>query len=154
MGRTCDQRWQVCALVRPSIFGRPNDRSGPLDAGVWRRVRERCRRESRTSWRFGLVNAGIAGGLWLVAGFIAIGMDGDIWSVLMPGIYASIATCIAMAAFRTPWFEPAYSVAKALVAEGYCAQCGYRIAEIAPEADQCRVCPECGAAWRVPSAPG
>lgn len=29
-----------------------------------------------------------------------------------------------------------------------CASCGYRLREVEPEADGCRVCPECGGAWR------
>ena len=33
--------------------------------------------------------------------------------------------------------------------EGHCPACGYGLAEIEPEADGCRVCPECGAAWRL-----
>ena len=33
--------------------------------------------------------------------------------------------------------------------EGYCPACGYAVAEFEPEADDCRVCPECGAAWRL-----
>ncbi|MEO1278047.1 MAG: hypothetical protein AAFV77_03730 [Planctomycetota bacterium] len=32
---------------------------------------------------------------------------------------------------------------------GLCPGCGYSIAELQPEADGCRVCPECGAAWRL-----
>jgi hypothetical protein len=32
---------------------------------------------------------------------------------------------------------------------GHCAACGYPLLEIEPEADGCRVCPECGAAWRA-----
>ncbi|MEO1278049.1 MAG: hypothetical protein AAFV77_03740 [Planctomycetota bacterium] len=32
---------------------------------------------------------------------------------------------------------------------GLCLACGYCITQIEPEADGCRVCPECGAAWRM-----
>ncbi len=33
--------------------------------------------------------------------------------------------------------------------QGRCPACGTVIAELDPEADGCRVCPECGAAWRI-----
>ena len=33
---------------------------------------------------------------------------------------------------------------------GLCAACAYRIDEVVPEQDGCTVCPECGAAWRMP----
>ena len=32
-----------------------------------------------------------------------------------------------------------------------CPSCGYRLADLPVQADGCTVCPECGAAWRVPS---
>lgn len=32
-----------------------------------------------------------------------------------------------------------------------CAACGVRLAEFDPESDGCTVCPECGAAWRLPA---
>jgi hypothetical protein len=35
-----------------------------------------------------------------------------------------------------------------LLAMGRCASCGYRLGEVAVEGDGCRVCPECGGAWR------
>ncbi len=38
--------------------------------------------------------------------------------------------------------------------EGHCPACGYGLAEIEPEADGCRVCPECGAAWAMDAATG
>jgi len=31
---------------------------------------------------------------------------------------------------------------------GQCLACGYSIAGLEPQDDGCRVCPECGAAWR------
>jgi hypothetical protein len=32
---------------------------------------------------------------------------------------------------------------------GLCAACGYDLIGQEPEEDGCRVCPECGAAWRI-----
>lgn len=34
-------------------------------------------------------------------------------------------------------------------ARGRCLACGYAIAGIEPEEDGCRVCPECGSAWKL-----
>lgn len=31
---------------------------------------------------------------------------------------------------------------------GLCASCGYDLADTMPQADGCRLCPECGASWR------
>lgn len=33
---------------------------------------------------------------------------------------------------------------------GLCAGCRYSIAAISPDPDGCTVCPECGAAWKLP----
>jgi hypothetical protein len=35
-----------------------------------------------------------------------------------------------------------------LLSMGRCASCSYRLGGVAVEADGCRVCPECGGAWR------
>ncbi len=32
---------------------------------------------------------------------------------------------------------------------GLCPACGYAIAELEPQEDTCRVCPECGSAWKL-----
>ena len=42
-------------------------------------------------------------------------------------------------------------VPEAYVAAGMCPACGYDIASARVEADGCRVCPECGGAWRGPT---
>lgn len=42
------------------------------------------------------------------------------------------------------WVSP---IASLLAAHGRCGGCAYRLDEILPEPDGCRVCPECGAAW-------
>jgi hypothetical protein len=36
---------------------------------------------------------------------------------------------------------------------GLCASCGYAINAVTPGVDGCTVCPECGAAWRLPPPP-
>ena len=43
--------------------------------------------------------------------------------------------------------ESVSPIASLLAAHGRCGGCAYRLDEILPEPDGCRVCPECGAAW-------
>ncbi len=40
---------------------------------------------------------------------------------------------------------------RGLIAIGCCPSCGYDLLKLPVEDDGCRVCPECGAAWRLPS---
>ncbi|MEM1071826.1 MAG: hypothetical protein AAGB48_03840 [Planctomycetota bacterium] len=35
-----------------------------------------------------------------------------------------------------------------------CMSCGYGLRDLSPEPDGCIVCPECGAAWKLPSRDG
>lgn len=37
------------------------------------------------------------------------------------------------------------------LAEGWCPACSHSLTGLIPESDGCRVCPECGAAWRLPA---
>ena len=41
---------------------------------------------------------------------------------------------------------------RVILAMEYCPSCGYRLVGTPPEGDGCTVCPECGAAWRLPRA--
>ena len=41
---------------------------------------------------------------------------------------------------------------RVILAKEYCPSCGYRLVGTPPEGDGCTVCPECGAAWRLPCA--
>ena len=34
---------------------------------------------------------------------------------------------------------------------GQCGACGYKLADLPPEADGCTTCPECAAAWKLPA---
>jgi hypothetical protein len=52
-----------------------------------------------------------------------------------------------------PWWfhkRAARRIASALIFEGYCPCCRYQLAGTPPQLDGCSVCPECGAAWRLP----
>ena len=43
------------------------------------------------------------------------------------------------------------SAREAMLAAGLCPSCGYQIDGGAVGVDGCTVCPECGAAWRLPA---
>ena len=45
-----------------------------------------------------------------------------------------------------------HRVARIVAHHGYCATCGYQLAGLTPAPDRCTVCPECGSAWRIPTA--
>jgi hypothetical protein len=60
-------------------------------------------------------------------------------AVLVPGVLLT----------RSSHHELQEQLRLTLVASGRCAQCGYRLIEVAPGQDGCTQCPECGAAWRL-----
>jgi hypothetical protein len=39
-----------------------------------------------------------------------------------------------------------------VVSHGFCASCGYSLADLIAASDGCTLCPECGSAWRIPAA--
>lgn len=41
----------------------------------------------------------------------------------------------------------------AMLAAGLCASCAYAINEVRVQPDDCSICPECGAAWKLPHPP-
>ena len=60
-----------------------------------------------------------------------------------------VATCTHLPMARMYWYPV---IVDAAVAEGHCGSCGYPLLDSASDADGCTVCPECGAAWKVPMA--
>jgi hypothetical protein len=47
-----------------------------------------------------------------------------------------------------PWFGA--RAVRACLRSGHCPRCAYRTQGLPADLDGCTVCPECGAAWRVP----
>jgi hypothetical protein len=71
---------------------------------------------------------------------------------LVPLVLMLLAGAVAEGGVR---FLRRGRTAAAVVRHGHCAACGYALLAVQPGADGCRVCPECGAAWRViPRATG
>ena len=44
-------------------------------------------------------------------------------------------------------------IVKGVLLVRHCATCGYSLASVPPEPDGCTICPECGAAWKLPTLP-
>jgi hypothetical protein len=83
-----------------------------------------------------------------------------VFLILMPLLIAFLArrTTVGMwVALATWWLVGSWAMARwrmlrisdALLASGRCACCGYALVALRREDDDCRVCPECGAAWRI-----
>lgn len=67
--------------------------------------------------------------------------------VLMP---VGLAMLVLFGFTARPYIETSYD---AMLAIGRCINCGYDISGMSPDPDGCTVCPECGAAWRLPAPP-
>lgn len=85
--------------------------------------------------------------------FMAMGQFKSVyalWWGWIPIVFLSVMTCWQ---FVFAWFDVrktrAVHIAEAVTSAGFCGSCGYEIKEISPAGDGCRVCPECGAAWKV-----
>ncbi len=69
--------------------------------------------------------------------------------VLMPAM-AFAAPFVAMELCR---FEPYLRwIAERRISQGRCGACSYTIQDVSESVHGCTVCPECGAAWKLPSA--
>jgi hypothetical protein len=63
------------------------------------------------------------------------------------------ATILAAAGLATQLlgrFASSKEIAWSFLAHRRCPSCAYDLSAISPESDGCRVCPECGAAWKLP----
>lgn len=103
------------------------------------------------------VRRGLAYGLMALPVFLAVGVAPVLLtSYVRPALWVRFLVMIPLGAL------PALltlliirRVAPERIATTYlwanlCGSCGYDLAAVEPEADGCRVCPECGAAWRIP----
>lgn len=107
------------------------------------------------------------GGIWplLLVIFLAqcvVGMGFNVITELLPGkvphalqgVLVAAAILLMLAIVFGMMLRLAEPMPTAVIehelAEGRCPSCGYDLTRIAPEPDRCSVCPECGAAWRLP----
>jgi len=93
----------------------------------------------------------LGGFLLIVASIIALersGLSGPVYHVLV---------VVLVVLF---WGHQMYFVRRAVAhfamarqAVGRCCGCTYELKGLVPDDDGCTVCPECGAAWRLPAGP-
>ncbi len=134
-----DRKEPLPAVVRP---GRADALRAVLDASL-------CDYLFRPGGPNTLV-FGVALGLSLlavpfVAGWLMPHMPWP-FAVLLAVAIAIAATAAARRWIRLPEAGPDRSFWLAL---SLCPSCGYAIAKLEPQTDNCRVCPECGSAWKL-----
>jgi len=141
-----------------------------LGRGVMRELRRETKREHRWRARLGMTLIGVFGVAFVVVlaaqlGFALSGpriVSGEVglfdriaeWleRVFLPVVSVSAV----MMLIGSVWFGQGHARARgrALVRLGRCGSCLYELEGLLAEGDGCCVCPECGAAWRLPSGDG
>lgn len=61
-----------------------------------------------------------------------------------------VAMIPALLAWRFLMKQSCQWIGSGMIGIGWCAACGYCLSGLVVETDGCTVCPECGAAWRLP----
>lgn len=100
----------------------------------------------------------------LMAAVSLAAMLGPVWFMITRGVggrvlrVGSFLAGVGVLLWLTIWLARGTSVrrrARILRSAGLCASCGYDLDDVPAQEDACRICPECGSAWRAsPSAPG
>ena len=133
-----------------------DDRGKRVPAFNWRRV-DRFRRDTdpgmlcarRADPGFG--EAELSTRMWplgvlLVAVFVAM-------IFALYSVWFVVPLVVIGCGAREYWRESAWrSLRSSMIRDGYCASCSYTLADSPIKPDGCRVCPECGAAWRLDSS--
>lgn len=111
-------------------------------------VYERAVRLTMSGYRMGLQVA-----ICLAAGGVFAVLSRWLGMRSPPGVtvLATVAVSVALTIMLWRWSEmrSAPRLAVILVEAGLCPTCSYTLADLPLETDGCRVCPECGAAWRA-----
>jgi len=81
--------------------------------------------------------------------FVAVRMSPKLMYVLGIGCVVWIVLLVASLGRSARRNDRIYAI-HYLPSQGICPACGHSLRGLAPEADGCVVCPECGAAWRLP----
>lgn len=69
-----------------------------------------------------------------------------VWLIPLSALLGIIGPLVMMLTLRRLMLP---RLVRAYVDYGFCGSCGFVIRDLKPEADGCRVCPECGSAWRL-----
>ncbi|HYE61737.1 MAG TPA: hypothetical protein VD997_07050 [Phycisphaerales bacterium] len=140
-----DHRGRRVEMMRVSWYGRKNREV--VQAAQDSLIGQPWSRRKLKNWLAAIV---VGGGAPLVATLAAswlrpiIGVD---WAFAV-----TLVVMLAWFATAGQWIwrrTSAEPLSAELVRRGCCASCGYNLWDLVPEPDGCRVCPECGGAWRV-----
>lgn len=88
--------------------------------------------------------------------FVVVAFTGDLIGTLIAAAISAATIGIAIHERRTQTAEPKNVpnyhdiVRREVIRAHFCPSCSYRLRGVPPEPDGCTVCPECGAAWRLP----
>jgi hypothetical protein len=126
-----------------------------LPPEIYRRVRSRCENQNQKQILTAptVVFTAIAIAPWIVlmfapVGFMASGMHWRWWS-FAPQVLGQLVFLGSAI-----WYGSRLTARvriEAILDESICPSCRYPIGDIPAAEDGCTVCPECGAAWRLPA---
>lgn len=161
--RTSDDRGKPVKLYRTGILPIRAPGEHPVDPNAWARARrdahstgvarpanfqDSVRRDALVRWLPIALGPGTA---WLIAMVIA-------W---VAGVFPWGMMILAFLLFGVVWalilwkrrcgfleFRPRLIIS-AMLRQSLCPACGYSLRLVPVSLDACRVCPECGAAWKI-----
>ena len=81
---------------------------------------------------------------WLVPIMVSRGHRG--WVIPLGAALGIIGPIVMFTVLRRLMLP---RLVRAYVNDGFCGSCGFTVRDLKPEDDGCRVCPECGCAWRL-----
>lgn len=163
-----DHRERNVYLYRSGNLWWPPAREHDVPATVWRQVQDSIEARAdaeginshwgahprRTLWFFTVVTVVLFSVLLLAVLLV----NAFSYRLLFLGAYGLIFPIILWIQYvlirnRGYFTSDPRAVVPSLLERGLCAQCGYSLRDATEEPDGCTVCPECGAAWRLPTSP-
>lgn len=103
----------------------------------------------------------------MLLALLGIFIWGGAWLLIFPRILPALMVSPMIKALITTsvpflcipflmWFlmyRTRQRIVRIVTKHGFCATCGYALADIPAAADGCTACPECGSAWRIGTPP-
>ena len=104
-------------------------------------------------WLIGITGMLAGQTLWLFTRWLD-GKMMSLWAGLVAALLLVNAVVQTLAWRRAPASRAAVDyLVQMAKASCLCASCGYNLRNLPTEPDHCTLCPECGAAWRLPTTP-
>ncbi len=142
--RIKDDRRQPCDLARTRLF---DPASG---------VRRKMRRHTLVASAIGFA-ASASGIVTSLAFWVYLSAstqyDGDSWKPVVLGCTfgALVGVLVLLLIDRLLLRKSDQRLINQIRATAHCPACGYNLRNLPTEPDHCTLCPECGAAWRLPT---